>query len=233
MKLTSTNSGIANDTEPTVTKPAMDEIPGFSILRILDTGNQSVVYLARQRVTNRLVAIKTVTTEGSGSSTILRLNREGQFAAKLELPNVVRLYERLDVEDRIYLVFEFVDGGNLRQRMNQGNLPPREAARLAIVIARTMDEVHRRGVLHLDLKPENILLTSLGEPKISDFGLAVVVGSNLEFDSLMDTTDRIEGTPWYMAPEQIEKSNTRYFQRRTSTRLELFSMRCLLVVLHF
>ncbi len=219
-------------TFPTTYQDDLD-IPGYSIAGKIGSGNHSIIYLARQRGLHRLVALKTIAMQDTNGHAAARLRREGKIVAKLELQNVVRLHEMFEMGGRSYATFEYVEGGTLRQKLKE-NLPSaKDAARLAISIARTMDEVHRRGVIHLDLKPENILLTKEGEPKICDFGLAMAIGTNSEFDSIDNVPDEIIGTPWYMAPEQIEKGDMPSVRPRTFTRSEPFSMSCSPVVRHF
>jgi formylglycine-generating enzyme required for sulfatase activity len=176
-------------------------VPGFVIVSLLGQGNATTVYLARQRYLNRFVAVKALHSIGDASQLESRLQNEAHVVSKLDHPNVVRLHELLDVDNRSFCIFEYVEGGSLRQRMRGGQFTADEAAKLIEIVARTLQFVHERGITHCDLKPENILLSLNGEPKVADFGLAI--DSESPHDLTPDA--EVKGTPRYMAPEQIER----------------------------
>jgi serine/threonine-protein kinase len=118
--------------------------------------------------------------------------------AKLNHPNIVRIHEFGQHEGKPFFSLDFIDGGTLSQRLGQGTLPIREAATLVEKLARAMQHAHEKGIIHRDLKPANILLTTEGEPKITDFGLA----KQTKTDDGLSRTGAQMGTPAYMAPEQ-------------------------------
>ena len=203
------------------------EFGDFLILDEVGHGGMGVVYQARQRSLDRVVALKMI-REGSLATADdrARFKAEAEAAARLKHPNIVTVYEVGAVGGRAYICMEFVGGRTLAQRVADGPLPPREAARLAAVIARAVEHAHRHGILHRDLKPSNILLSEvvksssrqvvksadgagpsgrddlrlddLTTPKVTDFGLA----KKLDNTATLTSTGAVVGTPSYMAPEQ-------------------------------
>jgi Flp pilus assembly protein TadD/tRNA A-37 threonylcarbamoyl transferase component Bud32 len=174
-------------------------LPDYEIIEEVGRGGMGVVYKARQRGLNRLVALKMILAGvHAGSQHRARFRVEAEAVARLQHPNIVQIHEVGDQEDLPYLSLEFVDGGSLAQRLDGTPIAPNRAARLVETLARAMHHAHRRGVIHRDLKPANVLLTADGAPKISDFGLA----KRLELDAVTLATGAVMGTPSYMAPEQ-------------------------------
>jgi eukaryotic-like serine/threonine-protein kinase len=173
------------------------EIAGYEILGELGRGGMGVVYKARHRTLNRVVALKMILAGGhAGEHELARFRSEAQAVARLQHPNIVQIYEVGDA-GQPYFSLEFCEGGSLAQKLTGSPLPPMRAAELVELLARAMDTAHRAGVVHRDLKPANILLTVDGTPKVTDFGLAkrLDAGGNTASGTVM-------GTPSYMAPEQ-------------------------------
>ena len=128
-----------------------------------------------------------------------RFAREARLTAKVRHPGVVKVHGT-DVEgDRPYLVLEFVAGQTLRQRLQDGQLPVVEAARLVAATADVLEAAHREGVLHRDIKPDNVMVEPSGDVRVLDFGIA----RGLQDDAPITRTGEIVGTPEYMAPEQL------------------------------
>jgi WD40 repeat protein len=186
-----------------------DEAPGYQLLKELGRGGMGVVYLARQRSPDRLVALKMIlagTHAGAGER--LRFRTEVQSVAGLSHPNIVQIYEVGEHRRCLYCAMEFIDGGSLAEVIRGRPQPPAAAARVLQTLARTMEAVHQRGIVHRDLKPANVLLSSTGLLKVADFGLAkqgVGEGSPSRHPSAgagLTLTHQILGTPGYMAPEQ-------------------------------
>jgi serine/threonine-protein kinase len=177
------------------------EVAGYEILGILGRGAMGVVYKARQRGLNRLVALKMILAGShAAASEQHRFRIEAQAVARLQHPNIVQIYEIGEEEGRPFFSLEFVDGASLDKKVRGEPLPPQEAARLGQQLAEAMDYAHKNGIIHRDLKPANILMTSAGIPKIGDFGLA----KRIEDDAGQTRTGTVLGTPSYMAPEQAE-----------------------------
>jgi serine/threonine protein kinase/tetratricopeptide (TPR) repeat protein len=189
-------------------------IPGYEIKGRLGQGGMGVVYRARQLGLDRQVALKMIVAGAhADQKTRARFCVEAQALARLQHANVVQIYEIGECEGKPYLAFEFVDGGDLSRATNGVPQPEREAARLVETLARTVQNMHERGILHRDLKPTNILLqTNTGPssaessyilhpssflPKITDFGLAKIL-----HEEGPSRTASLIGTPSYMSPEQ-------------------------------
>jgi tetratricopeptide (TPR) repeat protein/predicted Ser/Thr protein kinase len=177
---------------------ALPAVPGYEVLAELGRGGMGVVYLARHVALKRLVALKMILAGPyAGATERSRFRTEAEAAARLDHPNIVRIYEVGEHDGRGYLALEYVEGGRLDERVAGGGQPEREAARLVELLARAVHHAHRHGVLHRDLKPSNILLTGDGVPRITDFGLARLTDAEGP-----TPTEAVLGTPQYMAPEQ-------------------------------
>ncbi len=174
------------------------ELPGYEFVDEIGRGAAGVVYRARQESLGRFVAIKVFTISGADAKQLARQRQEAEILARLHHPNVVHIYEVRDHRGCLHLVMEFIDGSTLADRTRGRLLGAIESARLTATLAEAVHAVHESGILHRDLKPSNVLLTTSGEIKITDFGLAKLQSNS----NLLTTTDSILGTPCYMAPEQ-------------------------------
>ena len=184
--------------DPKTGRP-MPHVSGYEILGELGRGGMGVVYKARQKKLNRLVALKMVLSGGHASPDALaRFLVEAQAVAALQHPNIVQIYEVGEHDSLPHFSLEFVDGAPLDRALAGKPQKPVDAARLVETLSRAMHFAHNHSILHRDLKPANVLLTSDGVPKITDFGLA----KKLEGDSGQTKDGSIMGTPSYMAPEQ-------------------------------
>ncbi len=203
--------------------------PGYELLAILGEGGMGIVYKARHRQLDRLVALKMLQRQTPAG--LARFRLEANAVARLQHPHIIQIFEVGEHQGRAYLVLEFVDGGSLAQRIAGAPQPIRESAELVRTLAQAMHHAHDHGVIHRDLKPANILLqrkqsadytdyadkktsrssSSLESvksaesadnflPKISDFGLAKQTGA----DAVQTQSGDLLGTPSYMAPEQAE-----------------------------
>jgi len=178
---------------------AISGIPGYEVLRELGRGGMGVVYLARQSGLERLVALKMLLAgQHASPSQRVRFEAEVKAIGRLQHPNLVQVFEVGEHEGRAYFSMEYLEGGNLEDKIASRPQPPRHAAELVEVLARAIHAAHQHGVIHRDLKPANVLLTSTGVPKISDFGLA----KRMDASWGPTLTQHILGTPSYMAPEQ-------------------------------
>src|SRR5262249_40903754 len=144
-------------------------LPGYEILEELGRGGQSVVYKARQRALDRLVALKMVLSRAdTDAGERARFRQEAEAVAHLEHPHIVRIYDVGEVAGQPYCALEFVPGGTLAKKLAGTPLPAHEAARYLETLARTMAWAHQRGIIHRDLKPANVLLTDEGQLKVAD-----------------------------------------------------------------
>jgi len=133
------------------------------------------VYLARDQVLDREVALKVLRRQYAGDGEFAeRFKREAMNAAALSHPNIVQVYDRGETEDgAAYIAMEYLPGGTLKERItHEGPLEPTVAASIGSQVAEALDAAHARGVIHRDIKPQNILLTAKGEAKVGDFGIA-------------------------------------------------------------
>lgn len=181
------------------TKAGQLAFPGYDLLGEIGRGGMGVVYKAREKKLNRIVALKVILSGPfSSADQLARFRTETQAVAHLQHPNVVQIYEVSEVGGAPYCAFEFMDGGSLARKVGRTPQPSQEAAELIETLARAMHTAHLRGIVHRDLKPDNVLLTATGIAKIADFGLA----KRMESESGHTQTGSILGTPSYMAPEQ-------------------------------
>ncbi len=172
----------------------------YEILGVLGRGGMGVVYKARQSRLNRLVALKMILTGSHASDEEMdRFRSEAQAAAGLQHPNIVQIYEFGERDGKPFMSLEYVEGGNLLQKLDGKSWDGRAAAHLLETLALAMHHAHEQGVLHRDLKPANVLLTPEGQPKVTDFGLAKRLDGQ---GPALTVTQGILGTPAYMAPEQ-------------------------------
>lgn len=178
----------------------------FEIEGVLGRGAMGVVYVARDPVIGRKVALKTlVLPEGVEEAEEFRVRflREAQAAGILNHPGIVTVYDAgVDEPTSLsYIAMELVEGRSLRDLLRQGYpFSYSEVARIGVALAMALDYAHSKGVVHRDIKPANVLLTDQGQVKITDFGVARVATSNLT------TTGQFIGTPNYMSPEQVTGS---------------------------
>ncbi len=159
----------------------------------------STVYLARDETLERPVAVKVMHAGISDQPDQLeRFRREARAVAQLSHPNVVAVIDAGEDQGHPYIVFEYVDGETLKQRIDRlGRLPVDEAAAYAIEVGRGLAAAHARKLVHRDVKPQNVLIDAAGRAKVTDFGIAL----SLESDGLTKT-GRVLGTTDYVSPEQ-------------------------------
>jgi len=175
------------------------EVEGYEILEEVGRGGMGVVYRARQRGLNRIVALKMILAGPHASpEQLARFRGEAEAAAQLQHANIVQVYGVGDQNGLPYFTLEFVDGVPLSKQMRSMPQVPKKASAVIEKLARAMDYAHQQGIVHRDLKPANILLSNDGIPKIADFGLA----KQMDGDSTTTKTGTILGTHNYMAPEQ-------------------------------
>jgi len=183
----------------------VDRIPGYEISAAIGRGAMGVVYRAKQVKLQRLVALKVLIGRSHASSEdVARFNSEAVTIAQIQHPNVMQIFDVGEYNGYPYLAAEYVDGGTVESKMNNGKMPIPETVRLMVQIARGVGAAHSKGVVHRDLKPSNILLTADGIPKVADFGLAKQLGPE---NTTM--TGSVMGTPAYMAPEQAAGQSRR------------------------
>ena len=173
----------------------------YEIMSELGRGGMGIVYKARDRETNDLVALKVLRPEvAADAKGMQRFKNELRVARRITHKNICRIHEFGRSETTAYISMEFVEGESLRHVLNRfGSLGLRKGIEIALQICAGLREAHAQGVVHRDLKPENVMLDAGGNVKVMDFGIAhAPLGAGLT------QTNAVVGTPTYMAPEQAE-----------------------------
>jgi predicted Ser/Thr protein kinase len=178
-----------------------DRFGSFEIVCEIGRGGMGVVFKARERGLNRVVALKMILPGHLASPEDReRFQREAQATAILQHPNIVTILSVGQIDERHYYSMDYIEGPSLSQRLAEGPLPCKATARYVAILARAMHHAHQHGILHRDLKPSNILIDDADQPHITDFGLA----KQLRGEAGKTRTGAILGTPGYMSPEQAE-----------------------------
>jgi TolB-like protein/predicted Ser/Thr protein kinase/Flp pilus assembly protein TadD len=183
----------------------LGELGDYELLEEVGRGGQGVVFRARQKSLNRIVALKVISLgQWASQAHVKRFRREAEAAASLDHPCIVPIYEVGERDGSCYFSMKFIEGGQLDEVVKRAPMSIRQAAELIAKVARTVHYAHEHGILHRDIKPGNILLDGKSEPQLTDFGLARLV----EAESTVTRTMEVLGTPSYMAPEQAVGSNS-------------------------
>lgn len=216
-RLTGDETLPAKPPQPALSPDALaPHFPQLEILECLGRGGMGVVYKARQKSLNRLVALKLLAPERADEAAFTsRFEREAQALAALSHPNIVTVHDYGQAGGFCYLLMEFVDGVNLRQAMKASHFTPEQALAMVPPICEALQYAHEHGIVHRDIKPENLLLDKAGRIKIADFGIAKIMGESGTGVPPVSGTGTGEtpvpvsmpaGTPQYMAPEQASDS---------------------------
>ena len=175
------------------------EMEDYTLLKVLGMGGMGVVYLAKQRDLDRLVAVKMIRSGIlAGSDEVKRFYTEAKAAARLRHPNIVAVHQFGRLAGHHFFSMQYIPGTDLQRVLSNGPLPPRRAAAIVRDVARAIQHAHSRGVLHRDLKPGNVMIDEHDQIHVTDFGLA----KHIDADSSLTGQGTAIGTPHYMAPEQ-------------------------------
>ena len=170
----------------------------YRLIELLGRGGMGAVWLAEDPALDRLVAVKVLPRLSPGEEgPVARMQREARAVASLNHPFVVQIFEVGEDAGHLFLAMEYVEGGDLRDRLRNGPWNARTGALLVKQAAEAVAHAHAAGILHRDLKPGNVLLTPEGEPRLADFGLAAPLGARGD----LTLSGQALGTPAYMAPE--------------------------------
>lgn len=187
--------------------PSLDRMarlfPEFEFLEMVGRGGMGAVYKANHRSLDRLVAVKVFLYRPDDPEFAERFAREARTLAKLDHPNIIRVYDFGERDQIHFLVMEYVDGLNLREATSGSRLSPVEAIAMVPPLCDALQYAHDQGVVHRDIKPENLLLGKNGTIKIADFGLVKITGD--QASDALTRTRQVMGTLNYMAPEQMER----------------------------
>jgi eukaryotic-like serine/threonine-protein kinase len=173
----------------------------YELEELVGTGGMSSVFKARDRLLERPVALKILHEHYiADPDYVERFRREARAVAQLAHPNIVTVIDRGEQDGRQFIVFEYVDGENLKQVVHrEGAMPVRDAVDLGLQVARALGYAHHRGIVHRDVKPQNVILNEDGRAKVTDFGIA----RSLDVDGVTQT-GTVLGTSDYIAPEQAQ-----------------------------
>ena len=172
----------------------------YELEEVVGTGGMSTVYRAHDQLLERNVALKVLHPHYAGDDEYVeRFRREARSVAQLSHPHIVTVIDRGEDDGQQFIVFEYVDGENLKQLVERtGPLPTQRALELAVAVADALGFAHEHGLIHRDVKPQNVLLTRDGEAKVTDFGIA----RSFEVEHGMTQTGTVLGTSNYLSPEQ-------------------------------
>jgi predicted Ser/Thr protein kinase len=167
---------------------------------VVGHGGMSTVYKAHDTLLERNVALKVLHQQyNEDDDFVERFKREARSVAQLQHPNIVTVIDRGEEDGRQYIVFEYIDGENLKELVvRKGRLDVRTALEIALEIARGLAFAHQQGLVHRDVKPQNVLLNGDGGAKVTDFGIA----RSLDVEHGVTQTGTVLGTSNYIAPEQ-------------------------------
>ncbi|NJP66000.1 Stk1 family PASTA domain-containing Ser/Thr kinase [Streptomyces spiramenti] len=195
----------------------------YELLRQLGRGGMAQVHLAHDRRLGRTVAVKTLLSDHAQDTVFQqRFQREAQAVASLNHPSIAAVYDTGEGEINgvvvPYIVMEYVEGATLADLLERGPMMPEEALRICAGVLRALAYSHEHGIVHRDIKPANVMLTTEGQVKVMDFGIARAMGAG---GMTMTATATVIGTAHYLSPEQARGE-------KVDARSDLYSSGCLL-----
>lgn len=196
------------------------EVGQYKIIEKIGHGGMGIVYKAVHTKIEKIVAIKALSPQLSEDPKMKeRFFNEARLQAKLSHPNIVDIYNYLELSGNIYLVMEYVEGETLESRLKrEGSLACSEAVELSEKVLDALSYLHSKGIVHRDLKPSNIMFSESGAVKLTDFGISKLVGKKGV------TTTALAGSYIYMSPEEINGEGTTYLSDIYSFGITLYQM---------
>ncbi|MBW1730987.1 MAG: protein kinase [Deltaproteobacteria bacterium] len=181
------------------------EIGNYCVVDLIGKGGMAVVYRGQHKtLARRIVAIKMLSAALEGDRSFHdRFFREAEVMDRLRHPNIVTLYDFIQQKGQYFIVMEYVDGTTLHHMIKeaQGALPPDQISQIFKQVLSAIGYAHKLGIVHRDIKPSNIMINQEGQVKITDFGIARILGEN--FETTLTATGMGMGSPYYMSPEQV------------------------------
>ncbi len=193
-----------------------EKVQHYEIIKLLGQGGMGEVYLARDSILGRKVALKFLPDElECEARTRERFLREAKSAAALDHPFICKIYETGEWHGKAFIAMEYIEGSTLKDKLEKETIPLRDAVRVTLEIAEALENAHKTGIVHRDLKPANIMITPQGHTKVMDFGLAkrILPGTGTESttktltQATITEQGSIAGTLAYMSPEQAKGEN--------------------------
>jgi WD40 repeat protein/predicted Ser/Thr protein kinase len=217
--------GVERPASPGKAEDGAREFAGYSIEGELGRGGMGVVYKAFDPELKRTVALKVLlSAEHASEEEVQRFFREAESAARLQHPNIVPIHELKVHEGKHYFTMDYVEGAPLDALIDDEKLKVRESLELIEKVARAVEHAHAAGIVHRDLKPANIIVSTDGEPKITDFGLAKVLGAGAAAGTAgLTRSGYAMGTPQYMAPEQAAGRS-----KQADARTDVYALGCIM-----
>ncbi|RKH37096.1 serine/threonine-protein kinase [Corallococcus sicarius] len=212
------DTGFQVENAETVVSGAKPQLPGLELLEVLGRGGMGEVWLARQQSLGRTVAVKLLPPRlAKDAEFVSRFDKEATALAALSHPNIVQIIDRGVAGEHYYFVMEYVEGQSLRHALSGADpMPPQQALKVLLQVARAVECAHDKNIIHRDLKPENILLDGRQHAKVADFGLAGI--RQPDSQKQLTATAVAMGTLNYMAPEQRRDA------KNVDGRADLFSL---------
>ena len=212
-------------------EPKIEDIGPYRLLKLIGEGGSGSVYLAVDTRLDRKVAIKILSVDFTEDvDRVSRFKQEARATSSLNHPNIVTIFEVGEIQDRNYIVTEFVEGVILRARLAAalpGTLDAQETVSIITQVLQALDAAHRAGIIHRDIKPENIIVRADGLVKVLDFGIAKLDASQpASVDHLTTRTGVVIGTAAYMSPEQARGQKVDHRTDIFSVGIVLYEMLC-------
>ena len=206
--MASEQPGAPAHAEPTGTPPPAPttrRIGKYVVLREVGRGGMGAVYLAVSVADGSRVAIKELLiTAAADPVAVTRFLQEGEVMGRMDHPNIVRVKDIIRGDTGHFIALEFIEGGTLRDLLKASPLPTPQAFAVMHGLLQALDYAHRRAIVHRDIKPDNVMLSTTGEVKVADFGIARLTDESAT--SMATRIGTTVGTPQYMSPEQVTTS---------------------------